>query len=49
MLILAKDHQTIWYHFSPEIEYKMRGHHGGLSKEEMMIPFGCVRLSELKT
>lgn len=48
ILILPCGNQTIWYHFTPEINFELNGHHGGLSKEEMMIPFLCARLSKLK-
>lgn len=48
ILVLAVGDNTIWYHFSPGRNYKHRGCHGGLSEEEMKVPFICAGLFGLK-
>ncbi len=48
VLVLAKGNNSIWYHFSPDKKYSYQGYHGGLSEEEMKVPFICTRLSDLK-
>lgn len=48
ILILPNDYNTVWYRFTPDTKFNLLGYHGGLSREEMMIPFICARLSELK-
>ncbi len=47
VLILPKGNNTVWYHFLPDDKFIFFGHHGGLSKDEMIIPFVSTRLSEL--
>lgn len=47
LLILPYDGNTVWYeHLSGEL-FEHKGHHGGLSEEEMVIPFGIARVSEI--
>lgn len=48
VLVLAKGNNTVWYHFAPGKNYDYRGYHGGLSEEEMKVPFICTKLSDLK-
>ncbi len=48
LLILAHDSHAIWYHFGPDIVFKHRGIHGGLSGDEMLIPFICANLKTLQ-
>lgn len=48
VLILAHKNNTIWYHFDPKEDFKFFGYHGGLSSDEMLVPFVSVKLSELK-
>lgn len=48
LLILAYKNHTIWYHFNPEKDFEFRGYHGGLSPDEMIVPFISARLSDLK-
>jgi len=38
---------TVWYNFAKEKKFDLLGHHGGLSREEVLVPFGVARLSEL--
>ena len=48
LLILAHDYNAIWYHFAPDIIFKHKGIHGGLTEDEMLIPFICANLGQLK-
>ncbi|WP_455364591.1 alkaline phosphatase family protein, partial [[Eubacterium] cellulosolvens] len=47
LLILPDGNKTIWYKQGGEEEFTLMGHHGGLSREEMLIPFGFANLSDL--
>jgi len=47
VLVLPYKDYGIWWEHVPEKPFKLLGHHGGLSEEEMMIPFGIARLSDL--
>ena len=47
ILILPYDNNTIWYEHVKGQKVEMLGHHGGLSKEEMLIPFGIGKVSNL--
>ncbi len=47
VLILPKENNTVWYKYLPDQKDKFRGFHGGLTRDEMMIPFVCSRISEL--
>lgn len=46
LLLLARKNYMIWREYENK-ELKFLGHHGGLSKEEMLIPFSVCKLSEL--
>ncbi|MDP3998645.1 MAG: alkaline phosphatase family protein [bacterium] len=48
LLIIPFGNQTIWYEYLPGERLEFKGCHGGLSKEEMLIPFGIVKASELQ-
>ena len=43
IVILARENQMIWWWDQGQFEKKHRGHHGGLSKPEMEIPFMVLR------
>ncbi|MFC1802560.1 alkaline phosphatase family protein [Thermoproteota archaeon] len=47
LLLLPRENWTLWYQVFPAKLYEKAGVHGGLSKEEMLIPFGVSKLSEL--
>ncbi len=47
VLILPKENQTAWYRFLPEHRLEFCGLHGGMSEDEMLIPYASARLSEL--
>lgn len=38
ILVLPKNQNTIWYEYLPGEKFVFRGHHGGLSSDEMFIP-----------
>ncbi len=47
LAILPFGRNTVWWDFSPYEEFKFYGHHGGLSEEEMLIPFAIAWLTDL--
>lgn len=47
LLILPGGEDTVWYRYSPTRDYQFLGNHGGLSEDEMLIPFVSVKLSDL--
>lgn len=47
VMILPYKNNTIWYEYKKGERLKFKGHHGGLSEEEMLIPFGIAKFSEL--
>lgn len=38
LVIVCKPHETVWWYEKDKFEIKYRGHHGGLSADEMEIP-----------
>lgn len=44
LLILPTSNNTVFYEYTPK-HPSFLGHHGGLSKEEMLIPFGIIKPS----
>lgn len=48
LLILPHGNGTIWYKDRPSYAFDLRGHHGGLSKEEMTVPLAVGRVSNLQ-
>lgn len=47
ILILPYEGYHVWYKHSPTIHYGQRGMHGGLSEEEMIVPFAVAPLTKL--
>jgi Uncharacterized proteins of the AP superfamily len=49
IIIIPKESgKMIWYDYQEYKTYeKYKGHHGGMSKEEMLVPFAAVKLDEL--
>lgn len=47
-MILPHGNGTVWYREKPGFALAMRGHHGGLSKEEMTVPLAVGRVSDLQ-
>ena len=48
LLILPHGHGTVWYRDTPDYALELRGHHGGLSEEEMTVPLAVARMSDLQ-
>ena len=47
LLILPYNNHTVWYEHVKGKKIRFLGHHGGLSKDEMLVPFAIAKLSEL--
>jgi len=47
LLILPYKNKTVWYKYPRIKPHKFLGHHGGLSEEEMLVPFAIAKLSDL--
>jgi len=47
LLVLPYKNNLIWYEHYKGEKFKLRGHHGGLSKEEMMTELAIAKLSDL--
>lgn len=47
LLILPYRDSLVWYEHVKDKKVELIGHHGGLSKEEMLVPFSISRLSDL--
>lgn len=48
VLILPKGKKCIWYRYLPTQKVEYHGHHGGLTEDEMYIPFITAPLTKLK-
>lgn len=48
VLILPKPGNHIWYEHFPKETFLQLGTHGGLSEEEMIVPFGVAKISDLQ-
>lgn len=48
LIILPYGNGTVWYRDTPDYELDLRGHHGGLSREEMTVPLAVGRISDLQ-
>jgi len=48
LLILPRGNETVWFEHFKEFKYNPVGQHGGLTREEMLVPFAAARLSQLK-
>ncbi len=46
-LILPYDGHHVWYRHTPGRTFELRGHHGGLTEAEMLVPLVVARLSDL--
>ena len=46
-MILPYDGHHVWYHHLPHSQFELRGHHGGLTEAEMLVPLVVARLSDL--
>ena len=48
IMILPHDANTVWYDYRRGDALKLKGHHGGLTKDEMTIPLAAARVSDLQ-
>jgi len=48
LIILPHGNGTVWYKDTPDYALDLRGHHGGLTREEMTVPLAVARLSDLQ-
>jgi hypothetical protein len=48
ILVLPHSGNTVWYKYYDDDIIKDRGMHGGLSREEMIIPFASINLKDIK-
>ncbi|MEM3357041.1 MAG: alkaline phosphatase family protein, partial [Candidatus Bathyarchaeia archaeon] len=48
LLLLPYGNETIWIECSEGRRANFLGYHGGLSEEEMLVPFGIAKLGSLK-
>lgn len=48
LLILPYLNETVWFDHFKEVNYTPRGQHGGLNKDEMLVPLAVTKLSNLK-
>lgn len=47
LMILPSGHNSIWYDYGTGYRYGLKSEHGGISKDEMLIPLAIARLSDL--
>lgn len=47
VMILPEDGRTVWYRIKGQIPMHLKGLHGGMTRDEMIIPLGLSRLSSL--
>jgi predicted AlkP superfamily pyrophosphatase or phosphodiesterase len=47
ILMLPRENGTIWYEHYPGDRFELRGMHGGLSPDEMLVPLAVANLSNL--
>ena len=48
LMILPHGNKTVWYRYAEGDALDLRGHHGGLTRDEMTIPLAAARLSDLQ-
>ena len=48
LLVLPYSGNTVWYKYYDDDIIKDRGMHGGLSREEIIIPFASINLKDIK-
>lgn len=48
LLVLPYSGNTVWYKYYDDDIIKDRGMHGGLSREEIIIPFASLNLKDIK-
>jgi hypothetical protein len=48
LMILPYRNETVWFEHFKDRRLNLRGHHGGLNEEEMLVPLAITRLSNLE-
>lgn len=48
VLIIPRKNYLIWYEHVHGVKFDLKGHHGGFSDKEMIIPFAVFRSSQIK-
>jgi hypothetical protein len=48
LLILPYRNETVFFEHFPDMKYNPIGQHGGLNKEEMLVPLAVTKLDDLK-
>ena len=48
LMVLPHGANTVWYRYRKGDSLDLRGHHGGLTEDEMTIPLAAARLSDLQ-
>jgi predicted AlkP superfamily pyrophosphatase or phosphodiesterase len=48
LMILPHSNKTVWYRYRRKDSLALRGHHGGLSRDEMTIPLAAAMLSAIQ-
>lgn len=48
LMILPHGTKTVWYRYKKGESLDLRGHHGGLSEDEMTIPLAAARVSDIQ-
>jgi len=48
LMILPHGNNTVWYRYRKGDSLALRGHHGGLSKDEITIPLAVAMLSDMQ-
>ena len=48
LMILPHGNKTVWYRYRKGDSLDLRGHHGGVTAEEMTIPLAAARVSDIQ-
>jgi len=48
LMILPHGTRTVWFRYEKGDPLNLRGHHGGLTKDEMTIPLAAARVSDIQ-
>jgi hypothetical protein len=48
LMVLPHGTNTVWFRYRKGDSLDLKGHHGGLSKDEMVIPFAAAKVSDLQ-
>ncbi|MBT8172004.1 hypothetical protein KJN74_03950, partial [Candidatus Bathyarchaeota archaeon] len=48
LLVLPTGNETVWFEHFKNVKFDSLGHHGGLNRNEMIVPFMISKLNDLK-